>query len=167
MIARSKGLIRSISTAVNLVGTTTSIVMMFIVTADVALRYLFKAPIRGAEEMSEILLVLMVYLGLASVQSKEGHIRVEQFVTRMSTRPRLLLEIVLTLLGLAFFVIMVWRTADSAIGALQSGSALENLGFFSTFPIRLVVSLGVFFFCLELLLKLVLDIGRLRGRETS
>jgi len=159
--------IRPVSSAVNIVGIAGVFFMMAMVTVDVIMRYMFHSPINGAMEISEMLLVLVVFLGLAAVQSEEGHVRVTLVVLRFNNRTQLILGIVMTLLALCFFALMVWRSSDTAISAWQAGSEFQDLEI-TTFPIRLVVPLGVCFLCLELLLKLVLDINKLvKGGGTS
>ena len=77
--------------------------MLVLVVANVIGRYTFNAPITGAFEITESLLVVIIMLGLALTQFHDGHIRVTILTRRMSPRSAWLAKIVALLLGAAFF----------------------------------------------------------------
>ena len=54
--------------------------IMLLTTFDVAGRYLFHAPILGVFEVTEFMLVCVVFLSLAYTQSLKGHIEVDILV---------------------------------------------------------------------------------------
>jgi len=51
--------------------------MMLLVVADVILRKYFAAPIRGALEITEILMGFVVFLGLAFCAAKDEHVVID------------------------------------------------------------------------------------------
>ena len=160
MSVKLEKFIRLISSAANGLGTAGIFFMMAMVTVDVIMRYIFNSPINGAMEISEILLVLVVFLGLAAVQSKDEHVTVTLFISRFKNQARLILSIVMTSLALGFFILMIWQSTENAVSAWKAGSEFQDLEI-TTVPARLLVPVGVSLLCLELLVKIVLDINKL------
>ena len=62
--------------------------MMCLTTVDVILRYVFNSPIPGVYTLCEMLMVGIVYLAIAYVQQKKGHVRVDVFIDRLEGPPR-------------------------------------------------------------------------------
>lgn len=143
-----------------MVGTIGLFCMMLMVTADVFLRAAFNQPIKGATEISELLLVLVVFFGLAYCEAHRGHVRVEILTSYLRRRMQLLLDCVTTFIALAFFALIVWRSIVDAIEIRQVGEVFECLRIV-VWPFRYIVAVGCFVFCLELLLRLGSDIAGL------
>jgi TRAP-type C4-dicarboxylate transport system permease small subunit len=57
------------------------LLLMAITVADVLLRYLFSAPLRGAFEVTEILLLVLIFAGLPLVSRADEHVTMD-FVDR-------------------------------------------------------------------------------------
>lgn len=84
------------------------ITMMLVTASDVFARYLFNTPIRGAFELTEILLVLLIYAGLPLVSRREAHVVVDLFESWMSVGVKKVLRVVSNLLCLAALCGMSW-----------------------------------------------------------
>ena len=67
--------------------------MMFHITADVAGRYLFNNPIPATYEITEMLMVLVVFLGLGYTQASRSHIRVETVVRFLPPKGQVIAEV--------------------------------------------------------------------------
>ncbi|MAM11233.1 MAG: hypothetical protein CML23_12380 [Rhizobiaceae bacterium] len=83
--------------------------LMCLTVFDVIGRYLLNAPVKGAAELSELLLVSLVYLGLPAVCLDGGHVTVDlvtKSLPRWSERPRLL---VTGLVSSGVLGIIAWR----------------------------------------------------------
>lgn len=109
MLDRVNYIAKFISKYMNFFGASMIAVMMFLVTADVALRYLFSKPIQGSYEINELLMGVAIALSLAYTYINKGHIRVDVFVSRLSERTRAIIEIVMGLLGLGLLALLIWR----------------------------------------------------------
>jgi len=59
--------------------------MMMITVADVVLRYLFAAPIRGAFELTELGLLVLIFAGLPLVSRADEHVTMD-FIDRVLPR---------------------------------------------------------------------------------
>nr|WP_272213513.1 TRAP transporter small permease [Marinicella sp. W31]MDC2879472.1 TRAP transporter small permease [Marinicella sp. W31] len=83
--------------------------LMCLTVVDVIGRYLLNAPVKGASELSELLLVCVVYLGLPAVCLDGGHVTVDlvtKSLPRWSERPRLFLT---GLVSSAVLGVIAWR----------------------------------------------------------
>src|SRR3989304_5743018 len=67
--------------------------MMFLTTADVALRYVFNSPLPGVYTLCEMLMVCVVYPAAAYVQQKRGHVRVDIIIDRLHGPARAIFEL--------------------------------------------------------------------------
>ncbi|PRX09306.1 TRAP transporter small permease [Martelella mediterranea] len=83
--------------------------LMALTVTDVVGRYLLNAPVKGAAEVSELLLVSIVYLGLPAVCLDGGHVTVDlvtKSLPRWSERPRLFLT---GLVSSGVLGVIAWR----------------------------------------------------------
>lgn len=161
MLSRLEKAVRPFTSGINVVGTAGIFLMMLMVTTDVFLRDVFRSPIKGTIEISELFQVMAVFFGLAYCESKRGHVRVDFLISYLGRRTELALDVVITLIALAFFALMTWYSAANALQAWQSKELFEMLRVV-VWPFRFIVPLGCFALSLELLLHLLTDVTSLR-----
>jgi len=88
----------------------TSIMVMMLLTAlDVCGRYFLNNPIRGALEITEILMVMTVAAGFAYTQKKKAHISVELFVGRLPPAYRRVIDGFDHVICLALYALITWQ----------------------------------------------------------
>ena len=91
------------------------LLMMALTVVDVVARYVFNRPLRGAFEVTELLLLVLIFAGLPLVSFSDEH-AVMDFVDRLlSPRGRRRLERAVQLVNAAFMLLLtwlVWRKAD-------------------------------------------------------
>lgn len=56
--------------------------LMMVTVADVVLRYLFAAPLRGAFELTELMLLVLIFAGLPLVSRSDEHVTMD-FIDRI------------------------------------------------------------------------------------
>jgi TRAP-type C4-dicarboxylate transport system permease small subunit len=59
---------------------------MMLTTIDVILRKVSTFSILGSYEITEMSMVVLVFLGIAALQVKKGHVRVEMLINRIPSR---------------------------------------------------------------------------------
>ena len=79
------------------------IFLTFLVVVDVTLRYVFNKPIPGATEGTELILPYIVFLALSYTLAKGGHVRVSILLMRLDRGPRMVVELIDCIIGMAFF----------------------------------------------------------------
>lgn len=101
-------------------------VMMTLTGADVIARYLFNAPIKGAFELTEILLVCLVFLAMPLAMLSNSHVEVEIWEPRAALGN--LIRIVLGgLAGLLVFAGLAWQLAEHASRLTHYGAVSNSL----------------------------------------
>lgn len=133
--------------------------MMFLTTFDVLGRALLARSIPGAVELSRYMLAIVILLGLAYTQQARGHPRVTLLISRLPEKARLIIEVIVTLLGLFIVAIVVWQGWVIAHG--RAAAIVSDLLRISQFPFRLLVSIGGGLLFLELLVDLATALGKL------
>jgi len=139
------------------------LLMMFLTTADVTLRYFLNRPIKGAFELSEFMMVVIVFFGLAYTAAQRGHVSVELVVSRFGERVQALIDSVTSLLSLGIFSLITWQTALNAKAAWLSGEVSMDLQL-PVFVFKSLVPLGSLVLCLELLVSLTFSLIKVSGR---
>ena len=71
---------------VNMAGLVALAFMMVLTVADVLMRYCFRSPLPGASELTELMLVIIVFFALADTHTVRGHVAVDLVVTRLAPR---------------------------------------------------------------------------------
>ena len=102
-------------------------IMMGLTVCDVIGRYIFNAPIKGAAELTEILLSATIFLGLGTVSLSEDHVTVDLLTEKMPSAVQPLRQ---ALAGLASGVVLgvvSWRLWVYAAQIGGYGGSTTNL----------------------------------------
>ena len=150
--------VRAVTNASNAVGVSLLLAMMFLLTADVTLRYALNRPITGSLELTEFMMVAVVFLGLAYAQQQRAHVRVDLIVTRLPRRPQAALDSITLILSILLYAFIAWKGYERAVELLHKGLVSDLLRI-PHFPFRILVAISAVLLCLELVLTLR---GRLR-----
>jgi TRAP-type C4-dicarboxylate transport system permease small subunit len=131
--------------------------MMLLTTVDVVARYVFNRPLRGAFEITELLLVVLIFAGLPLVSLSNEH-AVMDFVDRLLGRRGLRrLECAVQAVNAGFMVLLarlVWLKADR-IWAYRD----------ATDVLRIVYGPFVYFMALALALAAIIHLYHALGRQ--
>jgi TRAP-type C4-dicarboxylate transport system permease small subunit len=124
--------------------------MIFLITGNVALRYLFNAPLRWGDEMEGLLLFLVLFLSITYTWDLKKHIRMEIVYVLLKGRMRSFADIVTGITGIVFFGLMgiaAVKDIPYMIRTFETGAELP----LPLWPFRVVMAL----ICLVFVLKLV------------
>jgi TRAP-type transport system small permease protein len=138
------------------------IVLMLIGAFDVIGRYLLNAPIKGALGISEILLVGIVFLAWPYTQSQDGNVKVEMFYDKFSAGTKKVVGIIRSVIALVVFVVMTWQTVNKGLESMDSGEIIDVLAI-PAYPFHFIVTVGVGFLCLQLLVDFMKNCQAVRG----
>ena len=137
-------------------------VMMFLTSVDVVMRYAFDNPLPGVYELQEFLLVGVVFLCLAYIQSLRGHINVDLLSGRLSPRMQTALSILGHVICLVVFAIITWQGGLRAWIAFVTGQAREGLVGYPLWPAKSMLTIGTGLFCLRFISDIFFESRRLR-----
>ena len=83
--------------------------MMFVTLIDVAGRYFFASPLQGATELTALLLVSTIFIGLPAVCQDEDHVTVDLFTDHLPAFIQPLRLLVIRLLSAVVLFVVAWR----------------------------------------------------------
>ena len=131
--------------------------MMVLTFVDVVARYLFSRPVRGAFEVTELMLVVLIFAGLPLVSYADEHAAMD-FIDRLLSPKgqRVLLAVVHLVCAAMLFLLawLVWLKADR-IWAYRD----------STDVLRIVYGPFVYFMAVMIALTGVIHLGRMAARR--
>jgi TRAP-type C4-dicarboxylate transport system permease small subunit len=146
----------------HILGQSIAILMMFLVAADVFMRYIFGQSIAGALEVTELMMVLIVFWAIPYVELKEGHVRVELAISRFPPKIRWGAECVGTILGIGIFSLWVWQSFIRSLFLWQKGDVSGYLRS-PISPFLLVITFGCVMTWFQLVLKLLRIMAKRKG----
>ncbi len=153
-----------ISRVFNAIGVTILMLMMFLITVDVCLRYFFNSPIEGVYEAVEFMMAVVFCYGIAYTQRHKGHVAVNLLTTRLSERNQAIMSGMVSLVSLVLFALMTWQSFLKAGDAMRVGeTSIGGIGPFgqiSVFPFMYLTSVVCLAFCLELLVDFFFSITK-------
>jgi TRAP-type C4-dicarboxylate transport system permease small subunit len=82
--------------------------MMVLTVVDVVARYVFSRPIRGAFEVTELLLLVLIFAGLPLVSYANEHVTIDFIDRLIPARTRRVLERGVHVLSGALMVLLTW-----------------------------------------------------------
>ena len=102
--------------------------MMALTVTDVTGRYLLVRPVTGATELTELLLVAVIFVGLPAVALDDGHVTVDLLTARLPDRIQPWRRAVLSVVTAAVLAVVSWRLwlhADQIAGYGSVTNALR------------------------------------------
>jgi len=130
--------------------------MMSLTTADVVGRYFFNKPVLGAFELTEFLVLILIFSFLAPSQAKKSHVAVDLVFQHLPGRMRSIIDVFNHLLCLVFMVLIAYRGFVRAFEIKEFGEATSNLGIIK-YPFAFFVVFG----CAALSIEYLRDLIRL------
>jgi TRAP-type C4-dicarboxylate transport system permease small subunit len=128
--------------------------MAILTGLDVGGRYLFKSPIKGAFELTEVLLSSIVAFGIAATTAAEEHITVDAFSVKLKPSVQRILKLIANFIGLLVFAVLVWQGILSGRDSINAREQTEVLGV-PISPFRLVLVFGFFLSLMVLIYKTI------------
>jgi TRAP-type C4-dicarboxylate transport system permease small subunit len=149
-----KRIIYPVSRGISILSMMAAVAMMFLVTADVFMRRTLNQPIFGSYEIGKVLLVIVVFCGVAYVMTVKGHVVVDT-LTRLY--PRKLQTVVVSIahvLSLVIVALISWQSAVYGLDMLQVGERSVLLRILVS-PFIFVVAFGSAVLFLVILVQFV------------
>ena len=119
------------------------VVVILAVTSDVTLRTMTGSGVRGVVEYGEVLMVVIVFMGLAHAQMTRSHVSVEILTERLSPRNYAVFQ---GLVLAAAAVFLFWMTSETLVKAMDSFADSEvRFGLVSVpmWPARFALPFGL------------------------
>ena len=101
--------------------------MMCLTFVDVVARYVFNRPIRGGFEVTELLLLVLIFAGLPLVSHADEHVTMDFIDRLLRGGARLWLHRIVNLLVAALMFFMAWQVTIKAGRISSYGDATDVL----------------------------------------
>ncbi len=115
--------------------------LMGLTVVDVVGRYVFHSPIFGAQDLSELTLILIVFGAMAYCGRTDGHVSVDLFVEAIGAKRMRLATVLTALACAAILFVLSWRAYENA-RLSEMLEAASNLLQIPLAPFHLVVAAG-------------------------
>ncbi len=132
-----------------------TLVIMVLIVVDVAGRTLFNTPIPGSNEFSELLLIAMIFLGLAAAQQRREHFAIELAIQYLPPSAKRWVTLGGWLVSLAVVGLLAWLSARQAWTSMLRNEASYGTIAFPIWPARAVLALGLGLLSLQLVIDIV------------
>ena len=155
-----------ISSALAYVGAFSLFGMMCLTTADVAGRYLFNAPITGVFELTEFMVLILIFSFLAYTQSNKGHVSVDLLVSLFPKKIQIYIALFNHSLCLALMGLITYMGFERALELLEFQEASPNLSV-PIYPFVFFLVLGCVVMCIEYVRDLLRIFGEKKENADS
>jgi TRAP-type C4-dicarboxylate transport system permease small subunit len=117
------------------------VTMMFLICVDVVSRKL-GAPVTGVFELVELLMVVIVFPGLAYTEKQGEHVKLKILSSRLSEPKKHLLEAIGLLLTIGITALLTVSAVQGVISSLATGDTTAGLVNYPVWPAKLIVVFG-------------------------
>jgi TRAP-type C4-dicarboxylate transport system permease small subunit len=140
--------------------------MMLLTTTDVAGRYLFNAPITGAFELTEYLVLILIFSFLCNAQSHKDHVSVDLLFNKLPKKIRNGANILNHVACLLLSALIVWMSILKALELKEVGEASPNL-VIPVYPFVFFLVAGCIALCLEYLRDIIAILSGTKEDDAS
>lgn len=128
--------------------------LIFVSVVNVLGRWLFSLPVDGYIDWVEQSMAFFAFLGVAYVQRRGEHIRMDALIGKLKGRAAAAAELAATLLMLLVTLPLIYGSFLHFLRAYQIGDSSLDIGL-PTWPAKLVVPVALTVLALRLLLQIV------------
>jgi TRAP-type C4-dicarboxylate transport system permease small subunit len=144
--------VNPISKIVNRIASGVLFFMMLLTIADVFLRKVFSSSILGTVEVTEFMLLILVFFALARTEVLNGHVKVDLVMGRFSERSQAMVDAITQLACFFLFGLFTWSALVYS-GKMREAVEVSQDLWLPIFPFVYVVVAGCALLSLVLLTK--------------
>jgi TRAP-type C4-dicarboxylate transport system permease small subunit len=115
--------------------------MMLLTVADVFLRAALSKPIIGTTEITEQMMVAVVFLGFGWCALQRKHVQVDLFVSRYPPAMQRVIDLIINFVGLVLVAVICWRTFVGTLTVQRLGIVCSYIGV-PKFPFYALTAFG-------------------------
>lgn len=157
---RFEGWLYPISQTMNRIASFVLFLMMILTIMDVLGRKLLSHSVTGAVELTEFMLVIVIFFSLAQTEMKNGHVKVDLIMGRFGRRTQAIADMMTQCIGFLLCVVITWSTLIYAGKMRISGEVSQDL-WLPKFPFIYVVAVGCGILALALFAKFLVALAKL------
>lgn len=155
--------LHAVATALALLAVLCIVIVLLATVADVLRRSLAGESVPGVVELSDVMMVAIVFLGLGYAERQGAHVSMTLLVRKLPPRAAAILNGLGLLLIMVIVAWMVWVTADRALESIETQEYRFGLVRVPVWPARVAIAVGLATYLLELALRLLDNVRTARG----
>lgn len=155
--------VRLFNTAMHYAAGVALVGMLVLTIADITGRTVFNDPVPGTVEVTALVLVAVVFLGLAHSEDLGDHITVDLLYVRLGDRFKVVLDVFADLVSVVVIGLMSLQLYRFTLRQAETGAESPVLQW-PVWPFVLVAALGALGYAVSILFKLIL---RFMGEPTE
>ena len=148
-----------ISRVTNYIASVTLFFMMLLTIMDVVLRKMASKSILGTVEVTEFMMVVIVFFALAQTEILDGHVKVDLVISRFSARVQAFVDMVTQFTCFLLFGLFTWSVLVYAAGMKASCEVSQDL-WIPIYPFIYVVAVGCALLSITLIVKFLIALMR-------
>ncbi len=158
---KEAGWLHTLAHTLNGIGVVLIFLLMFLTVADVVLRKILNQGILGTLEISEFMMVAIVYFSLAEGELKQRNVNVDVLVKRLSLKSQTIIDAIVKTIGFILYCLIAYAVFGYAALMKSSGEVSLDL-LLPKYPLIYIVALALIPFSLVLLFRMMFAWQNLR-----
>jgi len=146
----------------NILGITVLMAMTLMTVMDVVGR-IFRRPIVGSTEITEFMMVTVVFLCIGWCALKGRMVTVDLVIMRLSARTQAVLNVITLIIGLCVVVLITWRSFLETM-EIQEANVATIILHIPSYPFMWILSVGFAVLCLVMIMQIVQNLAKAVGR---
>ena len=155
-----EGWVYPISKLMNRIASAILFLMMFLTITDVFLRKVFSQSILGTVEVTEFMMVIVVFFALAQTEILNGHVKVDLVMGRFGERAQGLVDMVTQFVCFILSGLITWSTLIYSEKMRASGEVSQDL-WIPVYLFIYIVVVGCGILSITLLIKFFMALLRM------
>jgi len=140
--------------ALSIISGFATLIIILIVVTDVGGRFALNMPFHSGVELSELLLVILVFLGLAAAQQQRQNYSIDIMTRHFPPGVQRLFEVAGYAFCLLIVIVLAWPSSKQALASYERGEAGFGIVPFPLWPARIILAIGLWLLALQFLCDL-------------
>ena len=136
------------SSVLSYIGAIALLTMMLLTTVDVIGRHFFQRPILGVFELTEFMVLILIFSFIGYTQSHKSHVSVDLFMMFFPEKARIFIELFNHMLCLLLMALITWMGIVKVKDLMEVGEMSPNLGI-PNYPFAIFLVIGCAVMCIE------------------
>ena len=149
-----------ISKVMNRIASVVLFIMMLLTITDVFLRKVFSQSILGTVELTEFMMVGLVFFALAQTEVLNGHVKVDLVMSRFSDRTQAFVDMTTQFVCFLLFGVFAWSALVYS-GKMREAAEVSQDLWLPIYPFVYVVVAGCALLSLTLLIKFLMALVKM------
>lgn len=141
--------------------------MMLLAVADAVGRYTLHITIFGAQDLTQLMMVVVVFLGFGLLAEEDGNVRIEILYQKFSPKLKAIMNIFAWVIGIVSYSFVAYRLLLRALSVFENHNATTITLNISLAPFLLIASVGCILMILQLASNIILNAMTLMGKDAE